>query len=118
MCDRAVWSATKAVYSALIARFSRWEIAESFFNSLTRRVFATEGVNQTIEFVDTDFDGPVGELAEITRKYSGARLPELILRFLTDETAGGSIWPTGKTYMAGCFLPSKNSLIQPPHNRS
>ena len=62
--DRSVWIATKAAYSALIAKSTRWEIAESFFNSLTRRVFATEGVNQAIEFVDTDFDTPV-ELAQV-----------------------------------------------------
>src|SRR4051812_36294014 len=49
---RALWSATKAVYSSLIAQSVRWEVAESFFNSLTRRVFATEGVDQAIEFVD------------------------------------------------------------------
>src|SRR5881227_844832 len=86
---RSIWSATKAAYSALIAQSPRWEIAESFFNSLTRRVFATEGVNQAIEFVDTDFDKAVGELSEIARKYSGASLPELILRLLTDEMTGG-----------------------------
>ena len=42
-----IWSATKAVYSSLIAQSVRWEVAESFFNSLTRRVFATEGVDQS-----------------------------------------------------------------------
>src|SRR3954465_7875993 len=31
---RAIWSATKAVYSSLIAQSIRWEVAESFFNSL------------------------------------------------------------------------------------
>jgi cobalt-zinc-cadmium resistance protein CzcA len=56
--ERAIWQATKAVYSSLIAQSIRFEIAESFFNSLTRRVFATEGVDQAIEFVDTDFDVP------------------------------------------------------------
>ncbi|MBA3652489.1 MAG: bifunctional isocitrate dehydrogenase kinase/phosphatase, partial [Chthoniobacterales bacterium] len=52
--ERNVWTAIKAVYSSLIARRTAWEIAESFFNSLTRRIFATEGVDQAIEFVDTD----------------------------------------------------------------
>src|SRR5438309_7554543 len=42
--ERAIWSAMKAVYSAQIAQSQRREIAESFFNSLTRRVFTTEGV--------------------------------------------------------------------------
>ena len=40
--ERSVWQATKAVYSSLVAQSIRWEIGESFFNSLTRRVFATE----------------------------------------------------------------------------
>src|ERR1043166_3888093 len=54
--NHLVWSATKAVYSSLIARSPRWEVAETFFNSVTRRVFVTKGVDQSIEFVDTDFD--------------------------------------------------------------
>jgi len=40
--ERDLWTAIKAVYSSLIAQSSAWEIAESFFNSLTRRVFTTE----------------------------------------------------------------------------
>jgi isocitrate dehydrogenase kinase/phosphatase len=80
--ERSVWIATKAAYSALIAKSSRWEIAESFFNSLTRRVFATEGVNQAIEFVDTDFDTPV-ELAQVTMPLSGATTTDLLFQLLT-----------------------------------
>ncbi|HEV8185788.1 MAG TPA: isocitrate dehydrogenase kinase/phosphatase AceK regulatory subunit, partial [Chthoniobacterales bacterium] len=89
LCERSIWSATKAAYSALIAQSQRWEIGESFFNSLTRRVFTTEGVNQTIEFVDTDFDASEADVAEITRRYSGAPLPDLMLQLLTDETVAG-----------------------------
>ena len=86
--DRSVWVATKAAYSALIARSPRWEIAESFFNSLTRRVFATEGVNQAIEFVDTDFDVPV-KLPQITKYYSRSTTTDLILQLLTDAFPQG-----------------------------
>ncbi|MEO5754371.1 MAG: bifunctional isocitrate dehydrogenase kinase/phosphatase [Chthoniobacterales bacterium] len=88
--ERAVWRATKAVYSSLIAPSIRWEVGESFFNSLTRRVFATEGVDQAIEFVDTDFDAPPNAHdAELTQVYSGAPLPELIRKALTDEQGAG-----------------------------
>ncbi|HKP93550.1 MAG TPA: bifunctional isocitrate dehydrogenase kinase/phosphatase [Chthoniobacterales bacterium] len=88
--ERAIWMAMKAVYSALIAQSVRWEIAESFFNSLTRRVFATEGVDQSIEFVDTDFDAPPAQSAtEIFRTDSGSDWSELLVRLLTDESAGG-----------------------------
>jgi isocitrate dehydrogenase kinase/phosphatase len=83
--ERSVWQATKAVYSSLIAQSIRFEIAESFFNSLTRRVFATEGVDQAIEFVDTDFDGPPGDHdVELCRRYRGAPLPELLADALTE----------------------------------
>jgi isocitrate dehydrogenase kinase/phosphatase len=80
--DRSIWIATKAAYSALIAQSPRWEIAESFFNSLTRRIFATEGVTQAIEFVDTDFDTPV-KLAQVTTCYSRGTTADLILQLLT-----------------------------------
>ena len=86
--ERSVWQATKAVYSSLIAQSIRWEIGESFFNSLTRRVFATEGVDQAIEFVDTDFDAPPTEHdAELCRAFTGAALPDLISSALTDSFA-------------------------------
>src|SRR3954470_8030208 len=80
--ERSIWTAMKAVYSALIAQSCRWEIAESFFNSLTRRIFTTEGVNQAIEFVDTDFDAPI-RMAEITQVYRGASGAALIAQLLT-----------------------------------
>lgn len=86
---RSIWSATKVAYSALIAKSDRWEIAESFFNSLTRRIFATEGVNQTIEFVDTDFDASAGEQHKIARTYSGGTVTKLMDELLTDEGVGG-----------------------------
>ncbi|MBT9587258.1 bifunctional isocitrate dehydrogenase kinase/phosphatase [bacterium] len=88
--DRVVWMAIKAVYSSFIVQNSQWEIAESFFNSLTRRVFATEGVDQAIEFVDTDFDAPpTASSDELVRQHTGATLPELLTAALTDCAAGG-----------------------------
>lgn len=56
--DRLVWAGIKAVYSGLIAGRDDWELAETFYNSITRRMFATVGVDPHIEFVDTDFDSP------------------------------------------------------------
>lgn len=88
--ERHLWTAIKAVYSSLIAQSSAWEIAESFFNSLTRRVFATEGVDQTIEFVDTDFDAPPDSAQTAMRSIrSGRKLPELLFAALTDPERGG-----------------------------
>lgn len=58
VADGLLWAAIKAVYSGLIAGRDDWELAETFFNSVTRRVFATVGVDPNIEFVASDFDGP------------------------------------------------------------
>jgi isocitrate dehydrogenase kinase/phosphatase len=89
--ERSIWMAIKAVYSSRIAQSIRWEIGESFFNSLTRRVFVTEGVDQAIEFVDTDFDSPpaITPVADVFRTYCGDNLSELLFRLLTDERLGG-----------------------------
>jgi isocitrate dehydrogenase kinase/phosphatase len=51
--ETRIWAKTKVVYGALVARLNLWELAETFFNSITRRIFATVGVNPQIEFVDT-----------------------------------------------------------------
>jgi isocitrate dehydrogenase kinase/phosphatase len=83
--EHSIWTGTKAVYSSLIARSPAWEIAETFFNSLTRRVFATAGVDQAIEFVDTDFDAPpANAMINITKTYRGRSLPKLLCSALTD----------------------------------
>ena len=87
LCDRTIWTAIKAVYSSLIVNSPGWEIGESFFNSLTRRVFATEGVDQAIEFVDTDFDPPLDSGTDLCRTYSGGSLTRLIIEGLTEASA-------------------------------
>lgn len=53
-----VWTAAKAVYSGRIAEREDWELAETYFNSITRRIFTTVGVDPRIEFVASDFDAP------------------------------------------------------------
>jgi isocitrate dehydrogenase kinase/phosphatase len=85
LSERSIWTGIKAVYSSLIARSPAWEVAETFFNSLTRRVFATAGVDQAIEFVDTDFDAPpTGVPITVAKTYRGESLHELLCLALTD----------------------------------
>ncbi|HEX6548771.1 MAG TPA: bifunctional isocitrate dehydrogenase kinase/phosphatase [Candidatus Dormibacteraeota bacterium] len=85
--DAALWAAMKASYSGLIAARSDRELAETFFNSLTRRIFTTVGVDQGIEFVDTDFAAPPpqGGGANLVREYPGPRpAAQLIAQILHD----------------------------------
>jgi isocitrate dehydrogenase kinase/phosphatase len=56
--SRLMWASIKAVYSGLIDDRDDWEIAETYFNSITRQIFSTVGVDNEIEFVHTDFTSP------------------------------------------------------------
>jgi isocitrate dehydrogenase kinase/phosphatase len=52
--DTRTWRRMKAAFAEEIAEFFDEELAETFFNSVTRRVFDTVGVDPEIEFVDLD----------------------------------------------------------------
>ena len=73
IAEPMVWAAMKAVYSASIAGRPDLELAETFFNSVTRRVFTTVGVNRDIEFVDSDFEAPpADDVASLCKSFKGA----------------------------------------------
>ncbi|MDX1686979.1 MAG: bifunctional isocitrate dehydrogenase kinase/phosphatase [Candidatus Promineifilaceae bacterium] len=85
--EKLVWASMKAVYSGLIADGDDWELAETFFNSITRRIFATVGVDPQIEFVNTDYDSPPNQAARAVyathqRAASTSILVETVLRNL------------------------------------
>ena len=88
--DKLVWASLKAVYSALISQRDDWEIAETFFNSITRRIFTTVGVDPQIEFVDTDFNAPPTPATQrVYRTYARAETTAaLVAKILADFPFG------------------------------
>ena len=52
--DEELWTAIKAAFSRQIADRHDAELAETFFNSVTRRTFRTVGINRRIEFFSWD----------------------------------------------------------------
>lgn len=88
--DKLIWASMKAVYSGLIAGHDDWELAETFFNSVTRRIFTTVGVDHRIEFVDTDFETPPTRSRKpVYRSYSrAATTAETIAAILRDFRFG------------------------------
>ncbi|MGH7718583.1 MAG: isocitrate dehydrogenase kinase/phosphatase AceK regulatory subunit, partial [Gemmatimonadaceae bacterium] len=66
--DRAAWSGMRLAYGDRIRGRHDGEIAETFFNSVTRRVFDTVGVDPGIEFVS-----PGGARQETPPDASGYR---------------------------------------------
>lgn len=67
--EKTVWTAMRATYSGLIAGRDDLELAETFFNSVTRRIFATVGVDPGIEFVDSGSAVPSNPARPIYRAY-------------------------------------------------
>ncbi|HJL18576.1 MAG TPA: bifunctional isocitrate dehydrogenase kinase/phosphatase [Sandaracinaceae bacterium LLY-WYZ-13_1] len=85
--DRLVWVSAKAVYSALIAQRQDWDLAETFFNGVTRRIFDTVGVDPLIEFVASDFDAPPTQPEHrVYRRFTGTpSVQELVSRCLAEH---------------------------------
>jgi isocitrate dehydrogenase kinase/phosphatase len=83
--DKQIWMGMRAIYSSLISARDGWELAETFFNSVTRRIFSTIGVDPQIEFVDTDFSPRSLETKQtIIRVYEApAAMVDLIAEILT-----------------------------------
>lgn len=86
--SRMTWFGIKSVYSGLIASRDDWEIAETFFNSVTRRVFTTVGVDAEIEFVHTDFTAPPTPASEPAyRRYQAESTLQLVQSVLAEYPA-------------------------------
>ncbi len=56
--DKRVWAMVKTIYAQSLKTCQNQELAKTFFNSVTRRIFHTVGIDPRIEFVGTDFDVP------------------------------------------------------------
>jgi isocitrate dehydrogenase kinase/phosphatase len=83
--DGKLWAVMKQVYSLLIAHRPDVELAETFFNSVTRRIFTTVGVDPTIEFLFSGFDLalPAGDPSHSIYSHDNP-LPEVIRAILDD----------------------------------
>ena len=84
--DRAAWGAMKAAYASRIAPRPDAELAATFFNSITRRVRATVGVDPGIEFLDADYAriGAAGFEPPYASYPAGDSLAALLERILRD----------------------------------
>jgi len=57
--DRPTWTALREAFAAEVATRGDLELAESFFNSFTRKIFHTIGVDPSVEFIAPPrADGP------------------------------------------------------------
>jgi len=64
--DRGLWSAIRSAYLDALDPGDDPALARTFFNSITRRAFATAGVDAEIEFLDAEDDAPATNAAGLT----------------------------------------------------
>ncbi len=85
VADRLLWASMKAVYSHLLEDAPDGELAETFFNSVTRQVFCTVGVDAQLEFVLPDCAPPAASPSTgLYRSYPGGGLEGLVSTILRD----------------------------------
>ncbi len=88
--EPSLWMAAKQLYIQRIAELRDRELAETFFNSITRRIFKTVGVNANIEFINSEFDvRPQTQSPPIFRRYEiTSELPLLMSKIFDDFEMG------------------------------
>lgn len=87
---KALWVWMKRYYSDLVAGQPDRELAETFFNSVTRRIFSTVGVDPAIEYVSFDFTAPLAqpECPIFKLYYRRTNTPALVKEILQDYPFG------------------------------
>jgi len=79
--DEAVWSAIKDRFGGAVRGRHDGELARTFFNSVTRLIFSTVGVNRRIEFFHWHpRPVEVGLPEAVVRTYAGGRETRLVIR--------------------------------------
>jgi isocitrate dehydrogenase kinase/phosphatase len=84
--ERAVWGALKEAYHRAVLGRNDYELALTFFNSLTRKVFSHTGVDPSIDFVANDIPLPYRgwEMAS-ARMYAVRRVDPLVVRRVLED---------------------------------
>ncbi len=86
--DVRLWLAIKHMYASLIARRRNLELAETFFNSVTRRILGTVGVDERIEFVWFGATMlPGRDQSDILRRYVRITDTEAVIRAILADYA-------------------------------
>ncbi|WP_313459945.1 bifunctional isocitrate dehydrogenase kinase/phosphatase [Stenotrophomonas sp.] len=85
--ERGLWLQVRAVYAAMIEPLIDAELYKTFYNTLARRLFATQGVDADVEFMAMDVvpsDAITHPVARHTYAVSATRPAEALMRVLGD----------------------------------
>ena len=84
--NREAWAAMKIAFTGAILGRNDFELAETYFNSLTRKIFPHVGVDHRIDYVSTDFPLPFRgwEMAS-ARMYGVRRVDEMLIHKILED---------------------------------
>jgi isocitrate dehydrogenase kinase/phosphatase len=87
--ERSTWIALKQRWAAATAERDDRELAQTFFNSVSRRVLPRRGVDAELDFLPVDFVARAAEReADLVRSYPGPPTAELVARLLAERPLG------------------------------
>lgn len=91
--EKSFWSSTRQIYSLAILGSDDSELAQTYFNSLTRALFSHQGVDPAIDFLSRDFPLPFRgwELAS-ARIYVTRTLDAKIARKILEDSKLRAPW--------------------------
>ena len=91
--DVALWADIKHAYETLVARRPDSDFYHTFFNSVTRDLFGTVGVNREVEFCATSVGRASGSVPIRVYRVGGS-LPTAVREVLADMPFGDAIGDT------------------------
>lgn len=88
--DKALWHEIRDAYARQIAEFTDSEFYKTFFSSITRRVFTTIGVDESVEFIalDVEHDAARAGWANLRKYVNRGELAFLVDELLADYAFG------------------------------
>lgn len=106
--DKAIWAAMKTHYAALAEQFYDAGLAETYFNSATRRIFSTVGVDPQIEFTRSHLETisfPVDYVDQpppVCRRYPAESAIDRLVQRMLDDYQFGVPWINRELDAARC----------------
>jgi len=116
--DTTLWSEMRSAHARAVLGNPAGEIAETFFNSVTRRFLRTVGTNPGVEYLDFRFErvlGPVGTMGY--RNFSAEPDAVSAVRALLDHFAFAVPWAdvNGDAHRAGAEIARAWDEGEAPH---
>ncbi len=116
--DSALWSAVRAAHARAVLGHPSGEIAETFFNSVTRRVLRTVGTNPGVEYLDFRFERVPGPIRTVSfRNYATEPDAASAVRAMLGQYAFAVPWADaeGDARLAGERIAAAWAAGEAPH---